>query len=328
MRIVSLLMLVGWLVTACDGGQNQNSDQDQQSEGKDTMDQESNSMEGEASDDEEESSVDLRFPDISPKASVSQMVGINKIGITYYRPSVPDPETGKKRQIWGKLVPYGERWRTGANDRTKISFSHDVMIQGEKLEAGTYSLFTIPGKDQWTLIFNNELKGSPISEYDKSEDALRVKAEPKKANYHKHMTFHFKNVTDSKANIELAWKKTRVPFNLKTNTSEQVMAMMNKAINEAADDDWQVYSQCAGYLAGKDKNIDKAKEWVNKSLKIKKHWRNTWTKAEVMKTIGKTEKAISLAEKALKMGKEADMSEGYQNYVQDEIDEMKDKVEA
>lgn len=323
MRILGLLFVVTILTSACGSGQKGS---DQQA-GK-TNDQKDQNASENSDTSKQENEVELRFPEVSPKGSVSQLVGINKMAIDYYRPSVSDPETGEKRKIWGELVPYGERWRTGANGRTTVSFSHDVSIQGESLEAGTYSVFTIPGKDQWTIIFNKELKGSPISGYDKSKDALRVKAEPKKAPYHELMTFAFKNVTDSKANIELAWKRTRVPFNVSTETGKQVMAMMSKAIQKASDDDWEIYSQCAGYLADKEKSLDKAQKWVEKSLAIKKHWRNTWTKAEVMRASGNMEKAISLTEEAIEMGEKADISGGYKDFLEGELEEMKAKAQT
>ncbi len=328
MRFLGVFTVVAVLTTACGSDQKQSDQTKQESSQASKKQASSDSLKDNKKDGDKGNEVTIRFPEVSPKSEATQMVGINKISIEYYRPSVSDPETGEKRKIWGKLVPYGKRWRTGANDRTKISFSHDVEIQGQKLEAGTYSVFTIPGKDQWTIIFNNQLKGSPMSAYDKSKDALRVKAEPKKAPFHEMMTFDFKNVTDSTANIQLAWKRTRVPFNISTNTSKQIMAMMNKAVDNAGKDDWQVYSKCAGYLAGKEMKLKKAKSWVNKSLDIKEHWRNTWTKAEVMRASGKVSKAISLTEKALEIGEKAGMPGGYKDYMKDELKDMKEEAKT
>ncbi|HRN26353.1 MAG TPA: DUF2911 domain-containing protein, partial [Ignavibacteriaceae bacterium] len=85
---------------------------------------------------------------ISPKAEVMQTVGFTDVRIVYSRPGV------KGRTIWGKLVPYDAVWRAGANEATKITFSTDVTIEGKKLKKGAYSFFAIPGKNDWTLIFN------------------------------------------------------------------------------------------------------------------------------------------------------------------------------
>jgi hypothetical protein len=90
----------------------------------------------------------LDLPRPSPKATVSQQVGLTDVSIAYCRPGV------KGREIWGALVPYGEVWRTGANEATTITFSSDVTVQGNPVAAGTYGLFTLPGKDEWTVILN------------------------------------------------------------------------------------------------------------------------------------------------------------------------------
>ena len=91
---------------------------------------------------------ELNLPRISQKAAVMQTIGLTDVTITYSRPGV------KGRVIWGELVPYDKVWRTGANKATTISLSDDVTINGQSIAAGTYSLHTIPGKDQWTVIFN------------------------------------------------------------------------------------------------------------------------------------------------------------------------------
>src|SRR2546428_13960954 len=90
----------------------------------------------------------LRLPRVSPNSTLTQTVGFTDITITYSRPGV------KGRQIWGGLVPYDKVWRTGANEATTIAFSDDVTINGQPLPKGTYSLHTIPGKDEWTIAFN------------------------------------------------------------------------------------------------------------------------------------------------------------------------------
>ena len=113
----------------------------------------------------------LATPLPSPNATVSQTIGITKVEVVYSRPSV------KGRTIWGELVPYDKVWRTGANAVTKITFDGDVTVEGQKLAAGAYGLFTIPGKTEWTVIFNKQSTGSP-SDYAADKDVLRVKVKP------------------------------------------------------------------------------------------------------------------------------------------------------
>lgn len=144
---------------------------------------------------------------VSPNAGVSQTIGTTKVSITYGRPSVND------REIFGGLVPYGEVWRTGANESTAITFSDDVMIEGQKVEAGTYSLYTIPGKDQWTIILNSKLSWG--TQYDKSQDVLRVTTTPKEGQHVEQFMIYFEEVTNSSAECVLHWKNTKVPFTIK-----------------------------------------------------------------------------------------------------------------
>lgn len=147
-------------------------------------------------------------PRVSPNAAVSQTIGTTKVRITYGRPQV------KGRTIFGGLVPYDEVWRTGANEATTFSVSSDVTIEGESLSKGTYSFYTIPGKDQWTLIWNN-VANQWGTNYDKSKDALRVKVAPESAPKREMMTFLFEEVTKKKGTCVLHWADVRVPFEIR-----------------------------------------------------------------------------------------------------------------
>ncbi|MFB6098104.1 MAG: DUF2911 domain-containing protein [Salinibacter sp.] len=147
-------------------------------------------------------------PRVSPNAAVSQTIGTTEVRITYGRPHV------KGRTIFGGLVPYGEVWRTGANEATTFSVSSDVMIEGQPLSKGTYSLYTIPGKKQWTIIFN-KVANQWGTEYDSSKDALRVKVTPRSAQHREMMMFFFENVTAKKGTCVLHWAEVQVPFEIR-----------------------------------------------------------------------------------------------------------------
>jgi len=146
---------------------------------------------------------DLR---ISPKAEVMQIVGFTEVSIVYSRPGV------KGRTIWGKLVPYDAVWRAGANEATKITFSTDVTIEGKKLKKGSYSFFAIPGKNEWTLIFNKVADQWGAFEYNESEDALRVKVKTEKAIWQEWLSYTINKASDTSAVIRLEWEKIKVPF--------------------------------------------------------------------------------------------------------------------
>jgi len=143
---------------------------------------------------------------ISPKAEVMQTVGFTEIRVVYSRPGV------KGREIWGKLVSYDAVWRAGANEATKITFSTDVIVEGKKLKKGSYSFFAIPGKNQWTLIFNKVADQWGAFEYNESEDALRVKVKTEKATWQEWLSYTINKASDSSAIIRLEWEKIKVPF--------------------------------------------------------------------------------------------------------------------
>jgi hypothetical protein len=143
---------------------------------------------------------------ISPMSEVMQTVGFTDVRIVYSRPGV------KGRTIWGKLVSYDAVWRAGANEATKITFSTDVTIEGKKLKKGSYSLFAIPGKNEWTLIFNKVADQWGAFEYNESEDALRVKVKTEQAIWQEWLSFTINKISDTSAVIRLEWEKIKVPF--------------------------------------------------------------------------------------------------------------------
>lgn len=124
-----------------------------------------------------------------------------QIVIDYGRPNVND------REVWGGLVPFGQVWRTGANEATTIEFSEDVTIEGEALPAGKYGLFTIPGESEWTVIFNRVPNQWGAFRYDANEDALRVTVEPGECEHVESMDF----VVEGSA-VTVRWATTAVSF--------------------------------------------------------------------------------------------------------------------
>lgn len=146
---------------------------------------------------------------VSPKAEVMQVVGFTEVRIIYSRPGV------KGRAIWGGLVPYNQVWRAGANEATKFTFSSDVLIEGKLLKAGSYSFFAIPGKKEWTLIFNKVANQWGAFEYNEAQDALRIKVKPEKNPVHQEwLTYTITKTSDYSAIIRLEWEKLRVPFKI------------------------------------------------------------------------------------------------------------------
>lgn len=142
----------------------------------------------------------------SPPAKVEQTVSDADIVIDYSQPSV------KGRDIYGDLVPYGEVWRTGANEATTFETDKDLEIQGKTLPAGKYALFTIPGEDEWTIIFNEEHEQWGAYDYDASKDVLRVTAEPMDA---AEPMEKLKIIITEDGIITIGWADKQVPFVVK-----------------------------------------------------------------------------------------------------------------
>ncbi|MCH7826673.1 MAG: DUF2911 domain-containing protein [Bacteroidetes bacterium] len=153
---------------------------------------------------------------VSPKAEVSQTIGLTEVSISYSRPGV------KEREIWGGLVPYNKVWRTGANEATKITFSTDVKINGKELKKGVYAFFAIPTKKEWTLIFNNVADQWGAFTYNEAKDALRIETKPVSGNFSEWLYYSFTDMDVKKRGnpnsgvVSLNWGKLKVPFTVET----------------------------------------------------------------------------------------------------------------
>ena len=161
-------------------------------------------------------------PRPSLKASVTQTLGADtEITIVYSRPGV------KGRKIWGGLEPYGLRpgneysknkpypWRAGANENTTIEFGSALLIEGQKLAAGKYSIHMIPSEKDWVVIFNKKSDGWGSYAYNQEEDALRVTVTPVKTTHQEWLAFGFENLAGTSATGYLHWEKIKIPFNVK-----------------------------------------------------------------------------------------------------------------
>ena len=242
----------------------------------------------------------LDLPRVSPQATVSQTVGLTNVTITYCRPGV------KGRVIWGGLVPYDQVWRTGANEATTITFADPVTIDGTKLPAGTYGLFTIPGKDEWTVIFNKTAKQWGAYEYKQAEDALRIKVKPHEMPFHELLTFCFPAVSTESATVAMVWDKLAVPFTFKVDTVDKVLTEARKAIAVAKPDDWRTSYRAAAFCLDNNVNLPEARTWLAKSVAVKETMYNLAGQARFLALDGKKAEAIALAKKAIAVGKAAD----------------------
>lgn len=211
----------------------------------------------------------LKMPQASSSQTVIQNFGLGKITLNYSRPNV------KGRKIFGGLEPYGTVWRTGANSATMISFTEPVKINGKEVPAGDYGLFTIPGKDEWTVIFNKGAKQWGAYEYKEAEDVLRVKVKATKLKDKvETFTMQFANVYPTTAQLQLMWEDAAVNVDLSTEVDATVMA----SIDEAMKGEKKPYFAAAQYYYSNGKDLNKALEWINaaEAADDKAPWIKLW----------------------------------------------------
>ncbi|MCL1894542.1 MAG: DUF2911 domain-containing protein [Holophagaceae bacterium] len=238
------------------------------------------------------------FPQKSPKASVSQVVGVCTVTIEYHRPGI------RNRPIWGELVPFGEVWRTGANEATTISFSHAVKVAGNPVPAGKYALFTIPSRDRWTIILNKRHHQIGTFEYNPTEDLLRFDVRPVATSFSEYLTFEIYPASDASAYVDLDWEKLRIYFLVEVDLDKAVEARMKEIMANAKPSDWLPRCEAAQYLLDSEKDLPQAMKLIEESIKIKQTPQNLFVKAQILRWAGsgadgyKTlELAIELANK-------------------------------
>lgn len=232
----------------------------------------------------------IKTPRPSPDATVIQFVGVTEIKIDYSSPGV------KGRKVWGELVPFGEIWRTGANEATTITFSDVVKINGSELPAGTYGIHTIPNESEWEFIFSKDTKVDGGSNFNKEKEVLRVKAKPEEHHFMERMTFLFTNVTDNSVNVNLMWDKLKVSFKVETNTQE---LFLTKARDQLS---WSPTFQAAQYCLTTNSNLEEAYKWIEASCLISEVYWNTRVKAQIQNKLGMKNEAIATMEKTIVLG--------------------------
>lgn len=247
----------------------------------------------------------VKTPAPSPISKTTQTVGLTEITIEYSRPSI------RGRVIFGDLVPYGETWRTGANANTKISFSDDVSINGNKLAKGTYALYTIPNKDSWEVIFYNDVTnwGTP-KEWDESKVALKTTV-PSINIGGKVETFMilFDELTMNSAVLGLLWNSTYVGVKIDVPTDVIANESIDKVLAGPSAND---YFSAAGYYRKSGKDLGQALKWITKANELNKDafWMMR-EKSLIYAAAGDKKSAIEAAKKSMLMADKA----GNTNYI-------------
>ena len=248
----------------------------------------------------------IQTPKPSPSTTLEQVVGLTEVKIEYSRPAM------RGRTIMGDLVPYGSLWRTGANKNTTLSFSDPVMVGGQALAAGTYALFTRPGKSLWEVFFYNETENSGLPKEWKPESIVAVIEVPTQslAEPEESFTISINELTNTGANIHLSWENTRVTLPLEVPTDEKTMASIKETMKgtpKAGD----LY-QAAVYYRESGRDLQTAKKWIGKAIEMDpgKYWMFR-QQALILADLNEKEAAIKAAQSSLELAEKA----GNQDYV-------------
>ena len=234
---------------------------------------------------------DWVMPQASPKASVLLKLGVTDIKIDYHRPFV------RGRQVLGKLIPLGKVWRAGANEATKISFSTSVLIEGQKIPAGTYGLFMLPNENEWEVIFNKVSEQWGAFTYKQSADFLRVKVKPQTAQHQEALEYRMAVISGDSAEISLNWGKLKIPFKISVDSIKLAKTKAFLTFN------WQTAWFAANYFFNEKRDLDEALKWSKVGVALNESYSTLIMKARVLGEMKRNTDAIKTAEKAIQVAK-------------------------
>ncbi len=249
----------------------------------------------------------LALPQPSPAATVTQQVGLTDVTISYHRPAV------NKREVWGKLVPYDQVWRAGANENTTIAFSSDVTVGGQKIAAGSYGLHMIPTQKDWTVILSRESRAWGSFFYDQKDDAARFTVTPRPSDFVERLAYTFDEPSDTAVTATLHWEKMAIPIAIQVDTPAVVAASLRTQLRGLQGFFWQPFAQAASYCANHNVNLEEAATWAERAVKLNENFATLRAQALVAEKRGDAATAQQLRDKAMTLATEADMNNyGYQ----------------
>ncbi len=257
----------------------------------------------------------INTPAPSPFSKLEQKVGLTDVTVEYSRPSM------RGRTIFGNLVPYSKVWRTGANARTKISFSEGVTIDGQELKAGTYAIFTKPSAQSWEVYFYSETQGSGTPRtWDDSKIVAKTTAQVQALPMNiESFTISIDDLGSNSATLGMLWEKTYVGVKFEVPTDAVVSINIDKVLNGPGAGD---YYAAAVYYSTAGKDIDKAKKWMDKAMSMtaKPAFWQLRQQSLIQAKSGDKKSAIATAKKSLAGAEKA----GNADYVKMNKDSLKE----
>lgn len=258
----------------------------------------------------------LTAPEVSPAATVSQVVGLTTLEVSYHRPAA------NGRAVWGALVPFGQVWRAGANENTTFTVSTPVTVNGTTLGAGTYGLHMIPTATTWTVIFSREAGAWGSFSYDEKEDVARVTVKPEAAPQQERLGYSFDEPTADAVTLAMRWEKLRVPIPIKIDLGRTVLDTYKAQLRGLPRFGWQGWNQAANWAAENGIDLADALVWVDRSVNMNRNFTNLRTKSLVLAKKGDQAAAATILQEAMSMATETEINAyGYQLLGQRKVDE-------
>ena len=264
-------------------------------------------------------SAQIKSPQPSPTATITQKVGVSNISVEYSRPGA------KEREIFGGLVSYGKMWRTGANKATKITFNENCVFGGAKVKKGSYSLFTIPGEKEWTVVLNKNTELWGVDEYDEKNQVCSIVSKAiETKDFTESFTIDFGTFQSFSAIMSLKWANTKIDIKIESleakKLEKQYLELLTKG--PSASD----YYNGAKFFADNTSEYEMALEWINTAIDKRPDafWMQ-FHKARILKKMGNKKESISVAEEVIALAKEKKDDYGYIKRSEDLIKSMKSK---
>jgi len=261
------------------------------------------------------------FPSLSPKGTISQMVGNTMMRIEYERPSV------RKRQIFGDLVPYNELWRTGAAHCTKISFDKSVKVGGQRIEAGIYALFTIPGEKEWVIILNRDTSLYGVSKYDPGMDVARfVETPDESSRFYETLNFDIE-ILPNDAMIFLSWANVQVSFLVETNSDRDIQNLIDTELLTRKSSEAVMYAGAAEYYLYKGINLLEAVDLADHALALDNSgwWSNL--KIQILEKLKLYEEALIEINEYIEDAKSMETTEKHRTYLLNQLKSNYERIE-
>lgn len=253
-------------------------------------------------------------PNEGNQKSISiQYIGLVEVKVTYHSPNIIHQRSkeNRKGKIWGQLIPFGTGendainvWRAGANENTLFSVSHDVLINGKKLPAGTYGLFMIPTANEWTIIFSTETRSWGTFSYDQKEDFLRIKVKPFNGEFNQFLSYAFLEKNKDNARVVLQWDELKVPFTIQVpNSKDLYIESIRNDLRDGARWDSASLVEAVSYCIKNNVNLEEALVWADRAINYRnvgqKTFRTYYEKSKVLTLLGRGKEAEETVVKAL-----------------------------